>query len=360
LINSISKNTTVPIAVIDNNGIILDINKQFESITDYVKDEIINTPVREWLEPHGQNMLPFEGNVTNRPLEQSYLLKNSENSTMHVKVEEIAIQDNGEESKLLFIFDRSERERIYTDYLHMARLASLGKLMSGIIHEISNPLSIILGNAQLLSKKELPVAITEDIERILSESQRTSDLIRGVLSFSRKKTENIETFPIQEVIEEVTKLKRYSLKNNNIKFNNLYSSSKPIPVNGYRTQLMQVFLNLINNSEQAIMESGGKGNIGIRLLKRNHNALIDIFDTGPGIDSLRIEKIFNAFYTTKDIKQGTGLGLYISRSIVRNHGGELNLVESEAGKTQFQIDLPISKIQMNEDPKSSQSGGLLS
>jgi signal transduction histidine kinase len=193
----------------------------------------------------------------------------------------------------------------------------------------------------MLSAKELPKEIARDVERICSESKRTSDLLRTLLSFGRKKIEAKEPLCIQKVVEEAATLKKYSLKNNNITLQYNPLPEPPLIVWGDRVQLMQVLINLINNSEQAILESKDKGSIGLEICKKDNHVDLVVNDSGPGIDAKDRDRIFEAFFTTKGENHGTGLGLYISHNIVQEHGGQLSLVEGASGNTQFQVRLPL-------------------
>lgn len=338
---SVFSHTESPVILVSKQNIIKRVNQGFEVMTGYREDQVVNRPLGEWLEAEGWNMLPFEGQEILRQIQRTYALRCAEGEPFTVRTEEIPIGEGDEEERLIFIFDCTEMENIFRENLHMARLASLGKLMTGIIHEISNPLSIITGCAQLLTSMNPPPEIAMDLDRIYSESRRTSDLLKTVLSFGRKQKEAKEKLSMHDVIEEVSALKRYSLKNNNVKLRCSFECSPTLHVYGYKSQLMQVFLNLINNAEQAIADTGGKGAIGIQVNHSNEKAVVTVSDSGPGIGSEDRSRVFDAFYTTKRENRGTGLGLYISRSIINKHEGDLRLVESEAGNTVFEINLPL-------------------
>ncbi len=236
-----------------------------------------------------------------------------------------------------------ENKPFQTDSLHMARLASLGGLITGIVHEISNPLAVIRGCSQLLSSKKLPSDIQEDIDRIMSEAERCSDIIKNVLVFARKAEEVQEKYTVCELVEKACVLKRYSLKSNNINLRFVTEHRPMLTVYGNKAQMIQVILNILNNSEHAIKESSGEGTIDIRLFKKEDDALIDITDNGPGIESLKVNNIFDAYFTTKKEGEGTGLGLYLSREIVRKHNGNIKITDNNVGKTTFRIQLPLYK-----------------
>lgn len=367
LTDSIFMNAGVPVALVDASGRILESNLRLQRLTGFEKEPLHGKTVSDLLKPDAWHASANEAmtdmdnvddveNVEDAEHDWSYVLQTAGAETLPVRIEEIPVGDAEEGKKLLFIFDCSEIQNLREDNLHMARLASLGKLLAGIIHEISNPLSIINGCAQLLNAKELPPEISDDIEHICSESRRTSDLVKRVLSFARKSEKCREKFSIQNVIEETVVLKHYSLKNNNIQLQLKPASHEPLNVFGYRNQLMQVFLNLINNSEQALSDSVGKGTIGLQIQKSRTDALVTVSDSGPGIDPKDRDRIFEAFFTTKKRNRGTGMGLYICRNIIRKHGGELRLIENNPGETAFQIQMPLWKEDTSEGVSAGSAG----
>jgi signal transduction histidine kinase len=231
-------------------------------------------------------------------------------------------------------------------------------VLAGVIHEMSNPLAVINGCAQLLNMESLPKGIEEHVQRIHSEAQRTSDLIKKVLSFARKEKEEKERFRLPDVVEEAAVLKDFSLKNDKIKIVRRHNNATPLLVEGYKVQLTQVVLNLLNNSEQAIRGDAGSGKIFVETNRCDRDAMISISDNGPGISPEDRNRVFDAFFTTKDESKGTGLGLYISRQIIQNHGGDLSLASSSGDQTVFQIRLPLLNPEdiSQEDAKTAEAG----
>jgi len=355
LIKSLLSNSTLPIALLDKDKLITEANACFRRLTGTEKDQVTNCPLSDFISPGDWNLFSWDEATPKEKPERFYFLERKVGNPIPVCMEEIPLKDKDRELTIAFLFDCSEIEKLTADSLHMTRLASLGKLLTGTIHEISNPLSIINGCAQLLCLKELPEEIQADIQYICSESKRTSELIKRVLSFARKGNENKERFTVQEVIEEVTVLKQYSLKNNDIKLNVSPNRTPPLFVQGYRSQLMQVFLNLIHNAEQAISTTEGKGIIGIQISKTGASAVTSISDSGPGIRPENQSRIFDAFFTTKEKDRGTGMGLYLSRNIIQRHGGDLDLKVNKAGNTVFQIKLPLSRHGEVSDPEAETS-----
>jgi signal transduction histidine kinase len=341
-VDSFLTQATVPVIFVDASDAVVEVNPRFGRLTGRNVSEVRGTLLRDLLEP-----VPSK----DKPGDPLYRLIDENGKPMIARIEEICI----DEGRLILVLDTADDLSLVSENIHIARLASLGKLLAGIIHEISNPLSVILGCAQLMSMKELPEDLADDVKLILAESMRSSDLVKKVLSFARKADDVQRRFPIQEVIEEASTLKRYSLKNNNIKIVNQGKPASPLTVTGYKAQLTQVLLNLIHNSEHAIRNGDGKGTIGIEAGRTGDKVVVSVSDTGPGIPKTARNRIFDAFYTTKGEDSGTGLGLYISRNIVRKHGGDLVLTDNGTGATIFQVKLPLCREQRS-DPRAMTEG----
>jgi signal transduction histidine kinase len=320
-----------PALLVDDCGKAMKANASFASMTGFDSERMAGKPLEALFSREGPE----------KPFDDSVVLLTANDDSLRFRVAELPLDGKKGGARLLLFFEGIDPGFSLSDDLHMARLASLGKVLSGIIHEMSNPLAVIHGSAQLLCTQELPSEIEEDVLRIRSEAERTSDLVKKVLSFARKDSHKRERFHVQEVVEEASVLKMCSLKSDKIKIESRHEHGRPMFVYGYKTQLTQVILNLLNNSEQAIREGSGRGMIGIRTDRKRDQAMIAVSDTGPGIAPKNRRKIFDAFFTTKEEKTGTGLGLYISRKIIRDHGGDLDLSGSGRDETIFQISLPL-------------------
>jgi signal transduction histidine kinase len=356
-IDHILARSDLPVFLVDPDGKLVKANASFEALTGLSASQTAGILFKElisWIpqdKPTGKNKSRTKGNGTGPAT-----LKTPQGESLPVHVVELELEGKERGARLVLIYEGSAPAGALTDDLHVARLASLGKVLSGIIHEMSNPLTVIHGSAQLLCSRDLPPEIEEDIHRIRSEAQRTSDLIKKVLSFARKDNRRRERFHVQEVVEEASVLKMCSLKSDKIKIESRHNHGSPLFVYGYKAQLTQVILNLLNNSEQAIREGSGKGMIGVRTDKKSDQALISVSDTGPGIAPQDRRRIFDAFFTTKKEKTGTGLGLYISRKIIQDHGGDLDLTGSSLNETIFQIKLPLWQPESAQDSEPHATG----
>jgi signal transduction histidine kinase len=232
--------------------------------------------------------------------------------------------------------------------VHMHRMSAVGQLAGGVAHEINNPLTGVLGQAQLLLDKMPPDdAKRANIEKIARAAQRCKRIVRSLLDFSRQKETVFASLNLQETVEAALDLCEPDFQHSRVVIVKDFSPAVP-PITGNAAQLQQVFINLISNAIHA-MPQGGTLTVSSRMADlqqggRTVEAVEVVFtDTGAGIDSEHISKVFEPFFTTKDIGKGTGLGLSVSLGIVRTHQGDIR-VESEGkdrGAT-FRVFLPVN------------------
>jgi len=240
------------------------------------------------------------------------------------------------------IRDITERKRMEEQLIVTDRLASVGELVSGVAHELNNPLTGIIGFSELLLGKDVSDDIKEDIKIINREAQRTAAIVRNLLTFARKHKPEKLPVDINKTIQVVLELRAYEQKVNNIEVNTQFAPDLPeITADGF--QLQQVFLNIIINAEHFMIEAHGRGNLTIATKRLGDIIRASFTDDGPGIDKENLGHLFDPFFTTKEVGKGTGLGLSICHGIITEHGGRI-YVESELGKgATFVVELPISK-----------------
>ena len=233
-----------------------------------------------------------------------------------------------------------ERELIQAD-----KMITLGQLAGGVAHELNNPLTGVLGNAQVLLS-EIPKHNPwyEDVERIYQSASRCKEIITNLLDFSRQQEFEFESADINEVIQDTLNLCEHEMTVENIKVVKEFGRNLP-PIDISILQMQQVFLNLIVNARQA-MPGGGTLTISTRLVNRDGVQEVEVVftDTGKGIKKEDLSKMFKPFFTTKEKGKGTGLGLSVSRSIVEKHKGTIKTESEGEGKgTKFTIFLPYIK-----------------
>jgi len=221
------------------------------------------------------------------------------------------------------------------------RLASIGELAAGAAHELNNPLTSIIGFSQLLMEKDTPDYIRSDLAFLNSEAQRAANVTKSLLTFGRKHAPVKQHNQINNIIEEVLKLRAYGHKSNSIEVEKHLAPDLPQILVDY-FQMQQVFLNIVINSEYFMIEAHNRGTLTITTKKENNTVSISFADDGPGIPPENLSRIFNPFFTTKEAGKGTGLGLSICHGIVAEHGGQI-YAKSQPGKgaTLF-VELPIN------------------
>ena len=221
-----------------------------------------------------------------------------------------------------------------------SRMASIGQLAAGVAHEINNPLTSVLGYAQLLLAQNPPAPIAADVNRIYAEAKRAAKVVQDLLLFARKADYEKRYIDIALLLERAQDLMSHEFIANNITVINQVSPGLPHTM-ADEHQMLQVFLNLLANAKQMCVTFHGKGRLVIRATASPTTIDISINDDGPGIPPENVKRIFEPFFTTKEVGRGTGLGLSICYGIIRQHGGEL-WVESEDGKgATFHIALPL-------------------
>jgi two-component system NtrC family sensor kinase len=232
-----------------------------------------------------------------------------------------------------------------------AKMAAIGELASGVAHEINNPLTTILNNIQLvrLIEKQKGTVTMEEIKEIMKMMEdaalRCKNITTTLLDFSRLSKGEFKPISVNEVIEKVLTLTEHEMRIDSIFIQKELDPKLPM-VNGDFQLLQQVFFNIIGNARWAIKKKSGKKG-GTITIKTKYNedekkVLASISDTGIGIPEGNLERIFEAFFTTKDVGEGTGLGLSICYNIIKQHKGNIE-VESKAGEgTTFKIILPAS------------------
>ncbi len=236
-----------------------------------------------------------------------------------------------------------ERELVQEQLLQSEKLSSLGQLISGVAHELNNPLTSVLGFSQLLlMSPHLPEDAKKSLETINHEAERARKIIQSLLIFARQRKPEKRPIRITEVIERVLDLRAYEQRVNNIEI--VRNSAPDVPlIVADEHQLQQVFMNLVINAEQAMMEAHGRGRLEVAWEHKREEREVHISfrDDGPGISEQNLPRIFEPFFTTKPVGKGTGLGLSISHSLIEEHGGRID-VESKTGKgAVFTVILPV-------------------
>ena len=229
--------------------------------------------------------------------------------------------------------------RTQEQLLQSEKMSAVGQLISGVAHELNNPLTAILGYTQLLESEQLEPRVGEFIVKLRKQAQRTQRIVQNLLSFARQHKPKRVHVDLRSVIEDTIALRDYDLKVNNIEVEREFEPVLPSVVADPH-QLEQVYLNIINNAADAMMDGGRGGRLRIRIATENGNVITSFHDSGPGIFDPK--HVFDPFYTTKGVGKGTGLGLSICYGIVKEHGGEISAQNHPDGGALLQVRLPIA------------------
>jgi two-component system NtrC family sensor kinase len=236
----------------------------------------------------------------------------------------------------------TEISRLKAQLHHADKLASLGLLVSGVAHEINNPLTGVLAYTELLMMELTDKEMKTKSEKILESAGRCKKIVDNLLTFSRQQTSSKSLEFINTIIDRTIDFRSYWLRTNNIEIVKDYGTIPSIVVDSQ--QIQQVLLNILLNAEQAITSQDthrGKITFVTRYDKDSHKVVIRITDNGPGIPPDMLPMIFDPFFTTKPVGSGTGLGLSISHGIIIEHGGSISAESQEGQGTTFVIELPI-------------------
>jgi len=222
-----------------------------------------------------------------------------------------------------------------------AKMSALGQLVSGVAHELNNPLSVIIGYGQLLLAREVPENLRRPVELMVAQGDRMAKIVRNLLFFARQRPPERAAVNLQAVVEQTLSLRIHQLELSGITVEKSFALDLP-EITGDAQQLEQVFLNLLLNAEQAILEARPQGRIVVRTRVNEARDVVyaDVIDDGPGIAPEAMSRVFEPFFTTKMVGSGTGLGLSVSYGILEEHGGRLS-VQSRRGETVFTVELPV-------------------
>lgn len=308
--------------------------------------------VTRFVDPHARaafiDRLASDGAVTDYLLR----LRRVDNSPVWVEVTAHADSPSQDGSVRIdaLVRDVSERKKLedqtrdlYHQLLQAEKLAALGQTISGVAHELNNPLATILSWAERLSQRSVDDKTKRGLETILSESERAAKIVRNLLTFARKRQSTRAMVDLNHVVRETLALRSYEQRITNITIVDALASGLP-QVFADAHQVQQVLLNLIINAEHAMLTANGRGTLVVRSWHdvERESVVLEINDDGPGIAPEVQPKIFDPFFTTKEVGKGTGLGLTVAYAIVQEHGGRIRLASNAGSGASFYVELPLS------------------
>jgi two-component system NtrC family sensor kinase len=252
---------------------------------------------------------------------------------------EALVRDVSERKKL-----DDETRDIYHQLLQAEKMAALGQTISGVAHELNNPLATILSWSERLTEKgALEPSMRRGLETIFGEAERAARIVRNLLTFARKRQTTRSMVDVNQVVRETLALRAYEQRVTNITVIDALAAGLP-PVFADGHQIQQVLLNLVINAEQAMLSAHGRGILVVRTWHDapNESVVLEINDDGPGVPEELQSKIFDPFFTTKEVGKGTGLGLTVAYAIIQEHGGRIRLESRPPAGASFFVEMPVT------------------
>ncbi len=341
----ILSNTQSLILVADTSGLISYANRRWQD-AGFQQPELVGRPLVELASTgyvralaealhstlHGQQ-------VDN--LELQIVRGNGSAGTFSANLSPMRNEEGTVSSIVLVLTDITDSSVLRDKLVHAEKMAAVGQLVSGVAHEVNNPLTAILGFTDLLMENpELPETARKDLRVILQEAQRTKQIVQNLLSFARQMPPQRSSLQLNTILRRTIQLRSYDFNSHGVDIVQHLDEDLP-EVMGDAHQLQQVFLNIVNNAYDAVHEVGRPARIEIMSTKAGDAVEVSFRDNGNGIS--HADKIFDPFFTTKEIGKGTGLGLSICYGILKEHGGEILCHNNTSGQgATFIVRLPTA------------------
>lgn len=266
--------------------------------------------------------------------------RNGDWRTMRASASPLFDAENRIRGVVMCARDITVEKKLEQQLIQSERLAAMGQMIGGFAHELNNPLTSILGLSEMLQDSSTSEQTKKQLALMHTQARRATEIVQNLVYFSRPPAPGKGRVSLSELVQRTLHLQAYSLRKSNITVDFRPEPSLP-SLSGDPNQLMQVFLNVIQNAEQAIREIRDRGTLVIRLGRTDKNVWVSFQDDGPGIAPETLRAIFDPFYTTKRPGRGTGLGLSICKAIMKEHGGNIEATPAPGGGSIFTVSLPI-------------------
>jgi PAS domain S-box-containing protein len=344
----------VGICLWDLNGQVLEANDAFLSMLQYNREDVVSGRLRwtdltpaEWRERDERAVAKLRSTGTFQAFEKEYFRKDGSRNPVLIGG---ALFEEGGNEGVAFVLDLTERRRaeeafprLESDFAHTNRVSMMGELAASLSHEITQPIACAYNNARAaqsfldMQPRELG-EVREALACVVGDIERAGHIIDRIREHMKKAAPRKESFDLNGAITEVIGLVRSVMIRNDVSVQTCLAK-RLLPVQGDRVQLQQVVLNLILNAVEAMSSVEAAPRELLLTTEQNHvGVLVAVRDSGPGIDPTSLERVFEAFYTTKP--SGVGMGLSICRSIIDAHGGRLWAEANEPRGAVFQFTLP--------------------
>jgi len=343
--SKILNHTQSMILVLDTAGLVSYANRRCFEAGVYRQEQLLGHPLADFVAASRRQALAqaFESTLRGEQVDNLELILTRGNGQAgHFSVNLSPMRDElGHVTSIVVVMtDITEAAVLQAKLMHAEKMAAVGQLVSGVAHEVNNPLTAILGFADLLIENpEVPAGARRDLGVIVQEAQRTRAIVQNLLSFARQSPPQRESVQLNQVLRRTLQLRSYDFSSHGVEV--VERLQEPMPeIVGDSHQLQQVFLNILNNAYDAVRACGRPGRIEIESWAHSEFAEILFRDNGDGVQYP--DRIFDPFFTTKEVGKGTGLGLSICYGIVHEHGGEISCHNHAGGPgATFSVRLPI-------------------
>lgn len=321
----ILNNTQSMILVLDTAGLVSYANRRcYES--GYATSDLLGRALRDFIPRDRRDQFDrsFEDalrGIASENIQIPVLRGNRSKGQFSITISPMRDEEGHVNSIVVVLADITDAAVLQVQLRHSEKMAAVGQLVAGVAHEINNPLAAIVGYSDLLLENAaVPEAAKEDLRIVLKEAERTKEIVQNLLRFAREAPARRENMDVHTVLRQVLQLRAYGSAVEDVEIVEDFDPAAP-HIFGDPHQLQQVFLNILNNAYDAVREAGRTGRIRITTRRRWERMEISVRDNGVGVSDTT--RIFEPFYTTKDVGKGTGLGLSICYGIVREHGGDV-------------------------------------
>ena len=332
------------IFTIDADGRVTSVNRALERAIGRSRGELFGMRFIDVIEPSDREAVwsHFEATLRGERVRGEIRYRDAQNALRVGSVTMTPIVEEGRVTGCLGIVrDMTEERTLAEQLLQREKLAAVGQLVSGVAHELNNPLAGIMAFSQLMLAMSGATPDQQDaLVTIHKEAKRAAKIVSNLLIFARQRHPERTDADLNQVLQDTLELRRYSLRTNQIEVETEYDPDLPLTW-ADSFQLQQVILNLLTNAEQALKSHAGAKHITLRTRREGELIIASVTDSGPGIPEDAIDQIFNPFFTTKAVGEGTGLGLSISDAIIREHGGQIRVTSRADQGATFTVELPI-------------------
>ncbi|HYM22120.1 MAG TPA: ATP-binding protein [Vicinamibacterales bacterium] len=350
------------VAVSDSRGLIVHVNRAFASRVGRTRGQLLNQPLGDYLGSELKGWLRQVEAASGHSADAATTIGISDpvlNGTFIVTASALVDHEGARAGSVLVARDltsqtqlEAEREELRKRLMQSEKLAALGQFVAGIAHELNNPLQGVLGHLELLRRTNaFPKKLRKDVQTVYREADRAAKIVHNLLIFAGSRRVAPRPVSLPAVVQKVLAVRAQSLRKGGIEVVRHYQEQLP-RLKSDPLLLHQVFLNMVMNAEQAMVSAGAGGRIEIaaRTTPAGDRVVTTVRDTGPGIPEETLPRVFEPFYTTKDVGKGTGLGLAIAYGIVQDHGGQISAANHPEGGAVFTVELPAARSAREQGP----------